>query len=91
MSAYERERRAAEAEETVRLAVTAAQRGGSPFTEAAVNVDQTGDPEAARRFRIHQLTVAARLIAEGHEVEPAWVRVQLLDLRDLLESLPGDE
>ena len=42
-----------------------------------------------RRFRVRQLTVAARLIAEGRAVEPGWVRVNLLDLRDLLAHNPG--
>lgn len=46
------------------------------FTIASVN--------GARRTR--QLTIAAMLLAEGTIPEPAWVRVQLLDLRDLLEA-----
>ncbi|SNR49703.1 hypothetical protein SAMN06265360_107191 [Haloechinothrix alba] len=49
----------------------------SGFTEASVN--------GADRRR--QLTLAAQLLADGHYVEPQWMRVQLLDLRDLVEAL----
>lgn len=45
------------------------------FSEASVG--------GARRER--QLRLAADLIACGRTVEPRWVRVQLLDLADLLD------
>ncbi|AYY11353.1 hypothetical protein EF847_00080 [Actinobacteria bacterium YIM 96077] len=68
------------------------------FTEAAVRLadhEHAGRPwwfewppdtPAQRRFRIRQLTVAANLLADDRIPEPEWIRVQLLDLRDLLAA-----
>lgn len=40
--------------------------------------------------RVNDLTLAAARLAEGKPVDLAWIRVQLLDLRDFLEVSNGD-
>jgi hypothetical protein len=51
-----------------------------------------GFTEAGARgaSRVRQLTLAADLLYLGRVVEPGWLRVQLLDLRDLIRSLDLD-
>ena len=46
------------------------------FTEAS----------AAGADRTRQLAIAAQRLAAGLPVDPDWLRVQLLDLRDLLRK-----
>ncbi|MGH3547797.1 MAG: hypothetical protein ACRDQU_06715 [Pseudonocardiaceae bacterium] len=59
------------------------------MSTATAPVRHDGFTEASVRgaSRVRQLTLAARLLHEGHLPEMGWVAVQLLDLRDLIRPL----